>query len=110
MKTLIDTTIETLKTNYKVDYLWYGVFDIYGSNNLAEANIYSNQITFSPLLFTTNIGSGYKRERAIQDKHNLTQEDFIKWIVCHEYAHIFYKTTKHTNDFFNKVEEMYKTL
>jgi predicted metal-dependent hydrolase len=110
MKATIDTTIATLRKIYQLDYLWYSVFDIYDSNALAEANIISKQITFSPKLFNSNIGSGYKKERAIQNKYNLNQKEFIKWIVCHEYAHIYYKENKHTNDFFNKVEQMYLQL
>jgi hypothetical protein len=107
---IIDDTINKLKQNYPLEFLFYNVFEPYGSNNLAEANIYSNTITFSPKLFDNNIGTGYKLEAKIIQKHNLNQEEFIKWIVCHEYTHIYYKINKHRNKFFQLVEEMFLSL
>lgn len=107
---IIDNTINQLKQNYPLEFLFYNVFEQYGSNSLAEANIYSNTITFSPKLFNDNVGTGYNLERKIIDKHNLNQEGFIKWIVCHEYAHVYHKINKHTNKFFQLVEEMYLTI
>jgi hypothetical protein len=110
METIIDITISKLKDKYPLDYLWYGIFDVLGSKSLAEANIISHQINFSPKLFNKNINSGYKKERDLMDKYKLNQNDIIKWIVCHEYAHVYYKQPEHTKDFFKKVEEMFNSI
>jgi hypothetical protein len=110
METIIDITISKLKDKYHLEYLWYNICDVLGSKSLAEANIISHQISFSTKLFNTNINSGYKKERDLMNKHKLNHIEFVKWIVCHEYAHIYYQQPKHTKDFFLQVEAMYQTI
>lgn len=107
---IVYQTFNKLKENFSIENVFLNIYPLYNSNALGEANIFSKQIGISPKLFNENIGTGYLRERKIIDKYNLTKEEFIKWIVCHEFAHVYYKTNKHTNEFFNNVEKMYLSI
>ena len=107
---IVNDTFNKLNDQFNTNDIYLSVFDLYHPNSLGESNILSRQITISPNLFNPAVGTGYKKERKIQEKHNLSHEDFIKWTVCHEFAHVYYFTTEHTNDFFRKVEMMYKQI
>ncbi|MFV8339154.1 hypothetical protein ACNQGL_07770 [Flavobacterium sp. LB3P21] len=107
---LVHQTFNKLKEVYPIENVYLNIYPLYNPNTLGEANIYSKQIGISPTLFGDNVGTGYLRERKIQEKHNLAKVGFIKWIVCHEFAHVYYQTNKHTIEFFNNVEQMYLSI
>lgn len=108
-KELVFNTINKLNKLNNTDY-YLNVYPLYDNNALAEANIYTQQIGISPRLFESHIGSGYARERKIYEKYSLTKNEFIKWIVAHEYAHVFHQEHQHTIKFFQQVEAIYLSL
>lgn len=84
----------------------------FSDNTLANARKTDNiiQINKSLLDLNNEIGSGYKREDKILKENVNNQEQFIIWVICHEYCHLLYPDLGHTNKFFKLVEKLYKDI
>jgi hypothetical protein len=52
--------------------------------------------------------SGYKREQEFMRNNVKNHNQFVKWVICHEYCHLLYPSLGHTLEFYKKTEELYK--
>lgn len=67
------------------------------------------QLSFHLLYVDTDCySSGYKKEQEFMKNNVKNHNQFIKWVICHEYCHLLYPSLGHTLEFFKRTEELYK--
>lgn len=71
------------------------------------------QLNFGPKFFkvcndSTFRNIGYKKEKKYMEKYISDKVDMAIWVIVHEFQHLFFGNSKHTNAFFGKIEKTWK--
>jgi hypothetical protein len=80
-------------------------------DTVANAVVTDNviQLDISKVSELEKYESGYSKEHKYMTNIK-TKDDYIKWVVVHEYCHLLNPDLKHTNEFFSQVKMMYDKI
>lgn len=83
-----------------------------GTFGFAETSGITGYITFSTVALEDHLidstDSGYDKEGTYKDKWCKTKEDYLFWLLIHEFTHLFtgHNNDRHDEEFFDLVEDI----